>query len=322
MEQFRTYSPEDIILSNLEETSNRLASVFEQELAHLSELAKELIDTPEIDKTSFPLLSDILPPFSNLSSEDHLATNNELLYKLERIHSTQKKLLLGRAIRIQCGLSPNDPPLAEIDDEQDKREDFLNPRIVYPKNSFTDSAYLCFASLFPSPRALYAHSYVSSCEDVFNGIGELCILPIENAAEGRLIGFLKLINRFGLRIIATCDISSSAGDKNTAFALLSQYPDIDFVASTDGQCRYLEIAYPFDQELPSIAEVLTAAQLCGLHLKKIHTLPSQEASDGGNICHAVFEIDPESDPTTFLIYLAMEVPQYSLVGIYPHLQIR
>ena len=42
MEEFQTYSPEEIILSNLEELFYRGLHIGEQEIAHLRELAREI----------------------------------------------------------------------------------------------------------------------------------------------------------------------------------------------------------------------------------------------------------------------------------------
>ena len=79
MEQFRTYSPEDIILSNLDETADRQALLFEQELAHIAEFAREWMQSRPQDEELLSSLSDIGIDASKLHPDEHPAHCKKLL---------------------------------------------------------------------------------------------------------------------------------------------------------------------------------------------------------------------------------------------------
>ena len=314
MEQFRTYSPEDIILSNLDETADRQALLFEQELAHIAEFAREWMQSRPQDEELLSSLSDIGIDASKLHPDEHPAHCKKLLEMLESIHTIEKNYLLSHEI----GQSLTNDPCELINMlflDAENRAEQRSPHIHYQKNSFTDAAYLQFAKLFETPRASYTHSYQSACEDVFNNLYEYCILPIENTTEGRLAAFLKMIDRYALKLIATCDIPISDGSRATRFALLGK--QILHKKVSDKGIRYFFEISCQAEPASSPSEWLTAASLCELQVINLHTIPS-EASDGGSIYHAVFEVTEQSALTTFLIYLAIQIPQFIPVGLYPH----
>lgn len=315
MEQFRTYSPEDIILSNLDETADRQALLFEQELAHIADFAREWVQNHPQNEDLISSLSDIGMLTSNLQPHEHPPHYRKLLQRLEEIHTLEKHYLLSREIGQHI---TNDPCelINLLFPETENQAEHRSPRIHYQKNSFTDAAYLQFAKLFEAPRASYTHSYQSSCEDVFRNLYEYCILPIENTTEGRMVAFLKMIDRYALKLIATCDIPVSDGTKSTRFALLGNRI-IQPKALKKGIPCFFEISCRMEAS-SSPSEWLTAASLCDLQVISIHTLPDEE-NDGNSCCHVVFALNDQSALTTFLIYLAIRLPQFIAVGLYLHL---
>ena len=313
MEQFRTYSPEDIILSNLEETTHAHTAVFEQELAHLAELAEELVSSNEDDTETLSGLPDFHLPESVLTDDNILPQHRDMLQKLQLLQWTQKKLLLVEEIRKKLGLGRFALPNI-LDYGAERTKPVEDGRIIYQKSVLTDTAYLQFAKLLNAPRASYAKSFLEACENVYNGICQYCILPLENNSEGRMINFTKLIDRFGLKIVMTSDVLINDGTDSIRFALLQRELHTPYNnASYEGQ--YLEIAF-HAEATPTLAELLTAAQLCGLTLSKIHEFPAPE--DPERVAyHTIFQIG-DALLSTFLLYLAMEVPHHIPIGIYTH----
>ena len=315
MEQFRTYSPEDIILTNLNETAERHASLFEQELAHISELVREWTQSIPKNEDLIPSLPDVGLEEVSTDRENHLAQSFDILQKLESIHTVEKNILLSREITQQISCESVDL-IQMLLSESDAKEPVQSPYIHYQKNSFTDTAYLRFAKLFQAPRARYTHSYQSSCEDVFNGLCEYCILPLENTAEGRMVGFLKLIDSYSLKLIATCDIFGSDMTKSTTFALLGKQIE-PMNGKNQSDPLYFELVCQIEENsIPT--EWLTAATLSDLHITRLHTIPDGK-NDGKNVCHAVFSVPSVTALATFLIYLSIKAPQFLPIGLYPHL---
>lgn len=315
MEHFRPYSPEDIILSNLDECAKRHFHLFEQEIAHLSELAKELIENRAEASDAISSIPEFHLSEHPLPECDATSPHKHLNKQISDIHIAEKQILLSEEIRKRLSIDPTRPP-SEFFRDAEKDVIGTEQNVVYQKNSFADTAYLQFASLLNAPRAVYTHSFLSACEDVYNGSCEYCILPLENTSEGLLVGFAKLIERFGLKIVATCDIFGNEGARLTRFALLRKNILPLPKQSTLQNC-FLEISVPFENpQTPN--NLLIAAGLCNLPLSRIHSLPYTEEHEPSRY-HAAFQISEQSLLSTFLIYLTMEIPQYTLTGIYPHI---
>ena len=180
----------------------------------------------------------------------------------------------------------------------------------------TDDAYLAFAKLVPDARAAYAHSFHAACEEVFNGHCEYCILPIENAVEGELIGFAKLIAQFDLKVAAACDIAGADASRRTRFALLRRNV-LPFFTPDSEKNGFFRFSLPA-QSAPFIADVLSAASFFELAFLSANTLPIDK--EGAMACfNLTFDIRG-GDLYPFLLYLATIAPQYTPIGIYSQIQ--
>ena len=299
IEDLRNYSPEDIISANLRETGARAAMLNEQERAHLRELTAELIKGAENLQELVSSLPDLLP--SDIFGESQRAY-------LPR--NTLRRLTFCRELKLLFNA-----------DQKEFSEQFLSDtdgdvpafdRIAYQRSSYADTAYLQFATLLRDPRAVYTHSFPAACEEIYNELCEYCILPLENSSEGPLNTFARLIDRFGLRIAATTDVTANDGTRTTCFALLRRtvFP----LLGARDRAHFLEIAIPSDPS-DSLAAVLLAAQLCEVKLCKVNT--RQSPNDGRLVAHAIFQASDEQ-LTDLMLYLATDPIEYETVGLYSH----
>ena len=313
MAEFQTYSPEDIIHSNLAELAKRFDSIGEQELAHLRELAVEIV-SGALDQADFvSSLSDRIPP-SSQCSDKILPLHEPVLKKLHRIRSAWQRVLLCMEIKNQlCQQMDVTPEFFFPYQEEVSVTAFQ--RVIYPKSSYADAAYLKFSSLMAVPRATYAHSFLSACEEVYNGICEFCILPIENSSEGQLNSFLRLIKKYELRIAATCLVSGANRTGNTRFALLRK--NVTPLLNPEKTPEYLEFAVPMEESV-SISDLLLAARLCDLQLVRLDALPQAEDSP---TAYTRFTFSTANgDLQAFLLFLSMDIPHYDPIGLYSHIQ--
>lgn len=312
MRNFETYSPEGVIAENLQELTERADLLGEQEIAHLRELAIEIAQGDDLaDLLSSLPYYRIVP---NAPSANILANNAKQLARSRKLlESRQSMLLCGALYQELCNREPLLPAL--FPDAEEVAPNAAG-RIVYQRNSYTDNAYLAFATLVPDARAAYAHSFQTACEEVFNGHCEYCILPIENAFEGELIGFAKLIAQFDLKIAATCDIAGTDASRKTRFALLRRniLPLLSFDTEKSGFFRF---SLP-SQSSPLVDNVLSAANFFGLTFLSANTLPI-DMEDAIACFHFTFDIHG-GDLYPFLLYLATVVPQYIPIGIYSQIQ--
>ncbi len=186
--------------------------------------------------------------------------------------------------------------------------------IAYLRNSFTDRAYRVFSSTLSRARSEYHDSYGAACEAVSAGNCEACILPIEHTQDGKLLGFYRLIDRYELKIVCTCDLDQQDGSESR-FALLKKNFTRPRPSETGERFFELSVTRSTDDAL---APLLDAARLSGLSLRRIDSIPLAY-SDDRFACHAVYGNADEAQLKPFLIYLTLAVPQYNPIGLYTHI---
>ena len=313
MADFRFYSPEDVIYANLQDTTGQMDMLCEQERAHLRELAREI--TKDLsDPSELPLsLSDLLPEKMDLPLRA-LTQNTEILARLHPFHDIRQTVLLCMEICAQLHQTKGSQLRAFFSEPEGTAES-LPDRIIYSRSTYSDAAYLRFASLFADPRAIYTHSFPVACEEVHNGICRYCILPLENSTEGQLNSFARLIDRYELKIVCTCNVTASDGSRTTRFALLRR--EILPLFEEDGTL-FFEFATPTQTGI-SISALLYAAELCGLHPERIDSRPKAVNGDKPSLTRFVLRIG-NGDLTAFLLFLFSKAPLTEPIGIYPHMK--
>ena len=209
-------------------------------------------------------------------------------------------------------------------------------RVAYMPGAFADKAYMKFAEKIPHCRAAGFHSFVDACEEVRGGLCEFCILPLESTADGKLMGFARLIIKYRLQIVAVCDIRGSAGgrENTTRFALLQsagedreRFPASPLFAGQENP--YLELLHVTAN--PPYNEIMAAAEFCGLTLVRIDTLPADGISEILEAeewltrpaslapCPLISTVwqNKTADLSSFLCYLVLENSDDFIIGLYP-----
>ncbi len=306
MEEFHIYAPEEVIGKNLHELSRRYDRICEQELAHIRELAGELL--LEGNNSLIEALPDHTPPSFD-SNEDLLPQNAGTVQKMRQDRHNIHAWLLSRELSRKKDGNPQD--LLNLLFDGDSVPDSAKGRIVYQKSAYADDAYLTFASHIRDASAVVAQSFPAACEEVYNGMSEYCILPVENSAEGPLTGFLKLSVQYSLYTVASCDILSRSKEKSTRFALLAKH----HLPTREFGTGYLDIILPLSLN-SGVHAILSASELCGLTLFRANTLPAPFGENDPYL-YLVFNT-LNGDIPTFLVYLKMQSPLARVSGIYPH----
>ena len=309
---FTTYSPESVITENLQELTVRADLLGELEIAHLRELAIEIAQGDD--------LADLLASLhdyriSAVTPSQNILTNNaEVLLRSRKMLEARHCMILCEALYEE--LRNREPLLPVLFPDEEEVLPHAASRIIYQRNSYTDDAYLAFAKFVPDARAAYAHNFQTACQEVFDGHCEFCVLPIENAVEGELIGFAKLISQYDLKIAAVCDIVGADASRKTRFALLRRNV-LPLLNVNNGQERLFRFSLP-SQSASLMSDVLSAADFFGLTLLSINTLPIDK--DGAFACFNLTFATKGGNLYPFLLYLAMVAPQHTPIGIYSHIK--
>lgn len=314
-----------LCLSNLEVLGARQDRVSESVLAILSELADAILhdaagDPDTVDSILLSLQS--IPDGEGEGDTVHhpltervAPVNREAVSHISARSGLYARLLLYAMIeeRMPAEDPPKSPP--------SPLPATARGRIAYMPAAFADKAYLRLSARVVSPRATATASFVDACEEVRSGLCEYCILPLENTHSGKLTAFTRLILRYSLRVVAICDLENGAVDGQvTRFALL-RAADGDFPAplipSAEGEPLYLEFIHRDGP--PSLTDLLTAAEFCGVTVCRLDTLPrfdeldteDDEPAPLGCVCDVA-----GSDLAVFRRFLSLEASDNILIGIY------
>ena len=308
MEELQSYSPEEIISSNLDELRCRSMQSREQLLAHLCELATE-ITGGFADPVAF-LAS--LPEHRLLVPDERMHTNPPTrAYAFA--HSTYERTLLCIELRKKIPMTEGEWNELFFPSGDGEIDAALANKISYQRNNYTDQAFECFSDVLGGARVLYASDFTAVCENIYNGQSEYGILPIESSEDGRLGNFARLISRYDLRICATCDVKIE-GERITRYALLRRSTAL-LPKGSDGP-RFLEGSCTLTG-YPAAEDLLEAARICGLAIERADLKRTDHEA-----CALQLTLSTEGgDLPAFLLYLAMEIPSFHTVGYYPNYKV-
>ncbi len=328
-----------VCLENLEWLGLRQSRVTESMLAALSELANAIIHDAggDPDTVTSILLSlqgapdavesPIPDAVARMASPRMIAPiNRDTVARLSLYTDVQMRLILYHLISERMPPVDDRPaPIASV-------AEAARGRIAYMAGAFADKAYERLSPLVPRARAATFHSFVDACEEVRGGLCEYGILPLENSQSGKLTAFSHLILRYGLYVVAVCDLENGvAPGQFTRFALLCRASEEGAPASLTrpllgfASPRFMDLLHVTASPAP--VELLTAAAFCGLTPVRMDTLPRFEeldmlrkdtAEDGILPLSFVFALpeDGRGDIATFLRYLALEASDDQLTGAY------
>lgn len=312
-----------IVLGNLERLCRRSDDETEALAAHLYELAEAIRRDASGD---FETVETILRALSaDLPSESPAREAASALSETERLSGhagLRQRLTLYRAIVSM--LTEELPPC-----RKGKRtpSPLSKGRIAYFPNAFADRAYRLFSGHLSAERGgapcrtVACRGFAEACEEVTRGKCEFCILPLESSADGKLVGFSRLIAEQGLFITAVCDVENRAlAESNvTRFGLLSQRPETEVAAwMTAPRRTYLELLCT--PSSLSITELMIAADFCGMTLRRMDTIPLM---DGACPLCGVWDASGADDVgyRAFLGYVSLEASDDVVLGQYDPLKI-
>ncbi len=333
-----------LVLENLELIFGRQEPWLEATVVQLSELADAILRDAGNDPDT---LYSILLSLQGYASEEMGATRNPdspYVRGMEQSLGIYQHLLLYHFLCLKRG---DLPPLSG----HTQRE--LLPsskgRIAYMKSAPAAKAYIRFAQGLLHCREVAFHSFVDACEEVAGGLCEYCILPLRTSTEGQLMSFYRLIIKYRLQIVATCDVEHRVGGHTviTTFGLLrsmgeswdiADLLDNPFLPADRSTPLSLAMLY-IPQDNGGAGDVLTAAACCAIPLRETGTLPGGEIlpllySGRGDaedaVARGVFyfsfdvTVSPPSQrtpsmPQAFLMHLTVESSDHVILGLYPRL---
>jgi hypothetical protein len=319
-------------MENVDDLHRRISHMIECSYIHAEELASlfhnagQSEDAQDGGLPDTQTLSALAESFS-LSLTDSKSRHDRLLAQLYPHLSSAERICFYQSL---LASTPDTaaPIAARLLGQTEAIEMTARGTIAYQHNIYADEAFLHFSRVLPTAKAVYSSNFSAVCDQVFNGQCEYCILPLETTEDGKLVRFYHLIQRYELKIVLTCSVTTSDNRNETVFGLCRRgllwprllLPNKEFS---------FEFIFRQEPDHASLNEVLTAAAACSLSLVRTDCLPrsDEEILIGAGYPFALrFEIpasreshSPESDFLAFLLYLSLHSPSYLPLGIYQHL---
>jgi len=323
-------------MDNVRDLHDRIYRILECDYIHTEELAALLADANRQTQknAALPLDTDAIAAVSeeitsSHPSADRLLPHHERLFSCLQPHlSASEQMCFYQSLMNRNEVNP---PLvaARLLGHTDPIETFARGNIAYQHSIYTDEAFFHFSRVLPTARAVYSDSFSGVCEQVFNGLCEYCILPLENTQDGKLVRFYNLIQKYELKIVLTCSVTTSDNRYSTTFGLCRRGLLWPALMLPDKPFSF-EFLFWQEPEHASLGELLTAASACSLSPVRADCLPrsDEEILIGAGYPFALhFEALPrdgahgttERDFLAFLLYLSVHSPTYLPLGIYQHL---
>lgn len=186
-------------------------------------------------------------------------------------------------------------------------------KIALVRNLYNDMALASFSSVIPHSKPIYYSNFEFSCEAVSSGICEFTILPIENTADGKMFGFYSLMDRYELKISAVCKIEAENSSKTIIYALVGRNTISKIHTRTKAQ-KIFEFSLTCYSGLESY-DIFEAAKLSSAKLRSFSSIPLAYDTSIARIYYS-FTLEGYADMCAFLLYLSLEFPNYTPIGLF------
>ena len=220
------------------------------------------------------------------------------------------KLTVCKFLADELSKRPNDTLTILLGEEVSIR----SPRIAYFQNAYADAAFRIFSDAMDQPSVVYMPDFTAVCEEVYYGRADLCMLPLDSSRDAKLISFYRLIDKYELSPVMSCDVTSPDGSVTTRYALLRR--GIGLPETLDDSI-FFEFTLVPDEDA-ALCDVLEAARECDLTLYKVDSIPLTY-SDSEFSSDIILKIGTKRGFEAFALFMTLAVPQYEPLGVYRHI---
>ena len=310
----------ETVAHNLSVLRQRGASVSERRLAHISEAAKLLANELEDGISVFEndafisAYREFARSAFNLNADDGTPEENR-----ERIAAVSAEDAVNSAIFL-CSdicrlMRERGTPLKFFDFFPQNTDPVSGARIAYLRNPYSDTAFGIFSEVIKNPTVSLPRDFAGVCEEVYYGRCRYCILPVETSDEGALSGFRRLIAKYELCPVLSCSVSTANGTQTTRFSLFEKNME-RITERKKGEVPTGQEVFSFRLDAPneaSLNKTVKALNMYGLRILTVNSAPV--AWDEGRYS---FEFSAECDGEldAMLLYLTLEIPEYTPIGLY------
>lgn len=183
-------------------------------------------------------------------------------------------------------------------------------RIAYVRNKRNEGAFDVLAAKTRGAREYSCSSFVESCEAVYNGVCELCMLPIENSADGKLYPFYGMLYKYGLVIRDVASVEEANASETVRYALVGRYAELK--RTKRGRCGFELAVVCEDGAFPH--DIIDVIRALGGKISSVGAQPVQY-DDEGTRYYFFTELN-DADARVLALYVSLEHPRYTPLGLY------
>lgn len=196
-------------------------------------------------------------------------------------------------------------------DAQDTVPAGAHGKIAIVRNRYNEAAYSALSKFVSRAKLVYSPSFLSACEDVYDGKCQYCILPVSDSQNGRMFGFNSTVDRFEFRVCAACNIDTEGAAESVKYALIGRVlPD----RAPKNAPRRFEFSVISDTG-KIISRILEAAEIFGADLSGVDSLPVEY---GDELQKYYFTLRMNAiDIRGLDLFLSEEYASYAPLGYYP-----
>lgn len=274
-------------------------------LENLKILDKRKRINDEQKELSVDMLSELIPKMKEPAD-----TYRQFLEAFENADILSKARFC-QGLYKKSGKDDDRPPFY---DTQDYVPAGAHGKIAIVRNRYNEAAYTALSKFVSRAKLVYTSSFVSACEDTYDGKCQYCILPVSDSQNGRMFGFYSAIDRYELRVCAACNIDTESTSESVKYALVGRVIPDRAYKSTQRRFEFSVISHTGKV----ISEITEAASVFGADLAAVDSLPV-EYGDELQKYYFTFRMSA-SDIRGLDLYLSEEYASYAPVGYYPILK--
>ena len=187
-------------------------------------------------------------------------------------------------------------------------EETSDTHVAYQRNAFSDGAFDAFCARLGALSAQYQPSFNAVCEEIYYGRCGCGILPLQNSEDGLLPSVFRLIAKYDLKILFTCEVAVPERDATIRFALLRRtiYPRAPERGS-------MQVRVVLPEKIP-VGAFLAAAEGCGVTVERLTTMPLTYTEELASLC-ICFSVTKQTT-APLLLFLSSVLDSYDADGIF------
>ena len=281
------------VRENVHELNKRRAILDEQRSILVSELSNSIIkelgsDSPDTMYREFQRALDFASIADKFVFSEKLAA-----------HYSQKDLIRLLLSSYSDGLVPAG----------------THGKISYIRNRYNDEAFARFSSVIPHAKAMFFSDFEDCCEAIASGESEFTILPLEDSADGKMFGFYSLLDRYGLKIAYVCNVEREDNSKNIKYALAGRHFETEHLEKgKKDHARTFEFTMT-QSPSTNLLDLYRVVQISNATENRISSVCLPYGDNLARFYHSV-TISNKTNFLPFLLFLSLEYPDYTPIGIY------